>query len=109
MEILDAHERLGRLSVKERRALMPDLDFRVRSPKGEADAWPAAVVGALLLINWLPQLASDADLRDGVRHVGYLLGNDLLDREELEREAMRVIDNLMEWGWQEERAAAGWN
>jgi hypothetical protein len=109
MTILDCHERLARLTTRERRALTPDMAFRVRSPKGECDAWPAAVVGALVLINWLPQLASDSDLREAVAHVGYLLGNDLLDREELEREAMRVVDEIMRWGDAAEEAVAGWN
>jgi len=109
MEILDCHERLARLTMKERRQLMPDFRFAVRSSKGECDAWPAAVVGALVHIGWLAQLESDADLREGIAHVAYLLAEGLLDQEQLEAEAMRVIDCLLEWGWAAEEAAAGTN
>jgi len=98
MDILQAHEFLANLPEAERFDLLPLEALLEADGQDGVDCWPGAAVAGLIVIGWLANVESDADLREGLRHLSYLAGDGLIDLDEWQDECLRVVDELLRWG-----------
>ena len=99
MNVLTAHQLLA--SRKDRSIFPHAVSLRGHP---ELDAWPAVVTGACVLSGSLDDAVDDDDLNDCVRQFEAYWDMGAVTDDDLEREAMNVIGELMTWGEQQERA-----
>ncbi len=108
MNVLNARELAANIPV-DRRIEFLDLDVRLGTDHEEVDCWPDVAVGGLIAIGWLPSIEDERQFCDGLRHLGFLADNGLVDRAEWEQAALGVVAELMRQGDLAEQQAAGWN
>ena len=73
---------------------------------GEVDCWPAAATAAVMLAGCLEDACTDADLDEALDHFGYLVRDGIVDAPAWKERTAEVIDAVLAWGWERERAAA---
>jgi hypothetical protein len=99
---------LTTLEAHERYALVPDhpeVFLTVRLPGGvevELPAWPALMTAAASLTGWLDDCQDGDQLPEAVGHFLACYESGVFTREQWYEEAGRVIQEVMDWGLQQE-------